>query len=57
MGWAYLTQEEGQWSIEPNTLTPSPPHSHNSATIDVETEPKFIKHRGGEILHEDVGEV
>jgi hypothetical protein len=57
MGWAYLTQEEAQRTIEPNTLTPSPPHSHNSTTADVETRPKLIKHRGGEILREDVGEL
>jgi hypothetical protein len=25
MGWAYLTQEEAQRTIEPNTLTPPPP--------------------------------
>jgi hypothetical protein len=54
MGWAYLTQEEAQRIIEPNTLTPL--HSYNSATADVETGPKLIKHRGGETLHEDVGE-
>jgi hypothetical protein len=42
-----------------NTITilyPSPP-SHNSATADVETGPKLIKHREGEPLHEDVGEL
>jgi hypothetical protein len=33
------------------------PHSHNSVTADVETGPKLIKHRGGESLHEDVGEL
>ena len=55
MGWAYLTQEEAQRTIEPNTLTP--PRSHNSATADVETGPKLIKHRGGETLREDVGEL
>jgi hypothetical protein len=37
MGWAYLTQEEAQRTIEPNTLTPS--RSHNSVTADVETGP------------------
>jgi hypothetical protein len=47
MGWAYLTQEEAQRTIEPNTLTL--PRSHNSATADVETEPKLIKHRVGEM--------
>jgi hypothetical protein len=36
--------------------TPPPP-SHISATVDVETEPKLIKHRGGESLREDVGEL
>jgi hypothetical protein len=55
MGWAYLTQEEAQRTIEPNTLTP--PHSHNSDTADVETGPKLIKQRGGETLREDVGEL
>jgi hypothetical protein len=34
-----------------------PPHSHNSATTDVETVQKLIKHRGGETLHQDVGEL
>jgi hypothetical protein len=33
------------------------PRSHNSATTDVETGPKLIKHRGGETLREDVGEL
>jgi hypothetical protein len=33
------------------------PRSHNSATTDVETVPKLIKHRGGETLHEDVDEL
>jgi hypothetical protein len=33
------------------------PHSHNTATADVETGPKLIKHRGGETLREDVGEL
>jgi hypothetical protein len=38
-----------------NTLTP--PCSHNSATADVETGPKLIKHRGGETLREDVSKL
>jgi hypothetical protein len=33
------------------------PCSHNSATADVETGLKFIKHRGGETLHEDIDEL
>jgi hypothetical protein len=33
------------------------PCSHNSVTADVETGPKLIKHRGGETLREDVGEL
>jgi hypothetical protein len=33
------------------------PRSHNSATADVETGPKLIKHRGGETLREDVGKL
>jgi hypothetical protein len=33
------------------------PCSHNSATAYVETGPKLIKHRGGETLREDVGEL
>jgi hypothetical protein len=33
------------------------PRSHNSATADVETGPKLIKHRGEETLREDVGEL
>jgi hypothetical protein len=33
------------------------PHSHNSATTDVKTKPKLIKHRGGESLREDVDEL
>jgi hypothetical protein len=33
------------------------PYSHNSATTDIETGPKLIKHRGGESLREDVGEL
>jgi hypothetical protein len=33
------------------------PRSHNSATADVETGPKLIKHRGGETLCEDVREL
>jgi hypothetical protein len=56
MGWAYLTQEEAQWTIESNTLTP-PPRSHNSVTTDVENGPKLIKHRGWETLREDIGEL
>jgi hypothetical protein len=36
---------------------PPPPRSHNSATTDVDTGPKLIKHRGGETLREDVGEL
>jgi hypothetical protein len=56
MGWADLTHEEAQRTIEPNTLT-TPPPSHNSATADVETRSKLIKHRGGETLREDVGEL
>jgi hypothetical protein len=39
-----------------NTLTPSP-RSHNSATADVETGPKFIEHQVGETLREDVDEL
>jgi hypothetical protein len=30
---------------------------HNSATTDIETGPKLIKHRGGEPLCEDVGKL
>jgi hypothetical protein len=44
MGLA-LTQEEAQQFIilvQDNSLTPTP--SHNSATADVETGPKFIEH-------------
>jgi hypothetical protein len=33
------------------------PCNHNSATTDVETGLKLIKHRGGETFHEDVGEL
>jgi hypothetical protein len=33
------------------------PHRHNLVTADVETGPKLIKHRGGETLREDVGEL
>jgi hypothetical protein len=55
MGWAYLTQEEAQRTIEPNTLTSL--RSHNSTTADVETEPKLIKYRGGKTFREDVGEL
>jgi hypothetical protein len=55
MGWAYLTQEEVQRTIEPNTL--NTPRSHNSAIVDIEIGPKLIKHRGGETLREDVGEL
>jgi hypothetical protein len=33
------------------------PRSHNSATADIETGPKLIKHRGGKILREDVDEL
>jgi hypothetical protein len=36
---------------------PPPAHSHNSANADVKTGPKLIKHRGGESLREDVGEL
>jgi hypothetical protein len=36
---------------------PPPPRSHNSTTTDVDTGPKLIKHRGGETLREDVGEL
>jgi hypothetical protein len=31
--------------------------SHNSVTADIKTEPKLIKHRGGEHIREDVGEL
>jgi hypothetical protein len=31
--------------------------NHNSATADVETGPKLIKHRGGETLRKDVDEL
>jgi hypothetical protein len=55
MGWAYLTQEDAQRTIEPNTLTL--PRSHNSDTADVETESKLIKHQGGDTLCEDVSEL
>jgi hypothetical protein len=34
-----------------------PPPGRNSATADVETGLKLIKHRGGETLREDVGEL
>jgi hypothetical protein len=37
--------------------TSNTPHSHNSVTADVETVLKLIEHRGGESLHEDVGEM
>jgi hypothetical protein len=43
-----------------NTITilyPPPSGSHNSATADVETGPKLIKHRGVKPLREDVGEL
>jgi hypothetical protein len=33
------------------------PHSHNSATADVETGSKLLKHRGRETLREHVGEL
>jgi hypothetical protein len=33
------------------------PRSCNSATVNVETGPKLIKHRGGETIREDVGEL
>jgi hypothetical protein len=36
---------------------PPPPRSHNSATADVETGPKHIKHQGGEPLRKDVSEL
>jgi hypothetical protein len=32
-------------------------YSRNSATASVKTGPKLIKHRGGEALREDVGEL
>jgi hypothetical protein len=35
----------------------TPPHSHNSATVDVETGSKLFKHRGWETLREYVGEL
>jgi hypothetical protein len=57
MGCAYLTQEEVQRIIEPNTLTAPLPCSHNSATANVETGPKLIKHQGGETICEHVGEL
>jgi hypothetical protein len=55
MSWPYLTQEEAQRTIKSNTLIP--PHSHNSTTSDIETEPKLIKHRVGETLCKDVDEL
>jgi hypothetical protein len=37
--------------------TSNTPRNHNSATADVETGSKLFEHRGGEALHEDVGEL
>jgi hypothetical protein len=41
--------------IQHNTSNTS--RSHNSATADAETGSKLIEHRGGDALHEDVGEL
>jgi hypothetical protein len=43
--------------VDYRTQYSNSPRSHNSATTDVKTGPKLIKHRGGETLHEDVGEL
>jgi hypothetical protein len=58
MGWAKYSRR--RWPDTPVTNTSTvlyPRCSHNSATADVETGPKLIKHRGGEPLCEDVGEL
>jgi hypothetical protein len=38
-------------------ILPPPPRSHNSATANVETGSKLLKHRGRETLREHVGEL
>jgi hypothetical protein len=44
---------EGGGPADYRTQYSNTPRSHNSATADVETGPKLIKHRGGETLRED----
>jgi hypothetical protein len=57
-----LTQGKAQQSLRLNTrqLSNTPPlgtGSHNSATADIETGPKLIKHRGGKTLRGEVDEL
>jgi hypothetical protein len=47
-----VVQAQQSYTIYSNT-----PCSHNSATADVETGSKLLKHRGRETLHEHVGEL
>jgi hypothetical protein len=42
---------------QPYTVYSNTPHSHNSATADVEIGLKLFKHRGRETLCEHVGEL
>jgi hypothetical protein len=47
-----VVQAQQSYTIYSNT-----PRSHNSATTDVETGSKLLKHRGRETLREHVGEL
>jgi hypothetical protein len=59
--WARLyirrRQPNSLYRPKPNIILLTPPRSHNSATVDVETGSKLIEHRGGEALREDVDEL
>jgi hypothetical protein len=54
---AYGLPHVGGGPADYRTQYSNAPRSHNSTTTDVETGPKLIKHRGGETLREDVGEL
>jgi hypothetical protein len=58
MGWAkYLRRRSSDTPVTNTSTIFNTLRSHSSATADVETGPKLIKHRGGEPLREDVGEL
>jgi hypothetical protein len=58
MGWAYLTREEAQRTIELNTLTPPPPPAVSTQPLQMlRLDRNSLNTEGGEILREDVDEL